>query len=295
MTPYTGFQQQSNFKYPLAARLLMFLAVFAITFFVVSAFNGVLHNIEMNERTRILLISSLQSVLVFIVPSVVAACLEFSKPLNVLTLDRSPRMINIVSVVICFVIGIAFLNQIIYWNESISLPSSMSDLENTLRELETNSRNLSDTILADTSVGGLISGILIVGCLTGFAEEMFFRAGLQRMLSQGMSNHAAIWIAAFIFSFMHFQFYGFIPRMLLGAFFGYLFVWSGTIWTSAFAHAFNNSVVVISAWLSAKGMIPQNVELLGVNESGFPWIPLLSGIILIFFITRFNKWFKPNA
>lgn len=292
MSNHLSYHLYKDMRLPLISRLAIFFAVFLITFIAVGALNGVLHNVDMNPRTRILVISALQSILVFVVPSVVAACLEFSKPLRVLTLDNMPQIRNIIAIVICFIIGVGFLNQIIYWNETIDFPSSMSELEITLRKWENDSRELSDTILSDATIGGLISGVLIVGCLTGFAEELFFRAGLQRMLSQGMSKQAAIWISAFIFSFMHFQFFGFIPRLLLGAFFGYLFVWSGSIWTAVFAHALNNSMVVISAWLSAKGIISHNMEMLGVSKSGIPWLAILSGVFLFCFIFKFKSWFK---
>ncbi len=292
MSNHLSYPQYKDMRLPLISRLAIFFAVFLITFIAVGALNGVLHNVDMNPRTRILVISALQSILVFVVPSIVAACLEFSKPLTILTLDKTPQIKNIIAVVICFIIGVGFLNQIIYWNETIDFSSSMSELEITLRKWENDSRELSDTILSDTTIGGLASGILIVGCLTGFAEELFFRAGLQRMLSQGMSGHAAIWIAAFIFSFMHFQFYGFIPRLLLGAFFGYLFVWSGSIWTSVFAHALNNCIVVFFTWLSAKGIIYENVEMLGVTKSGIPWLAILSGVFLFCFIYKFKGLFK---
>jgi hypothetical protein len=78
-----------------------------------------------------------------------------------------------------------------------------------------------------------------------------------------MKYHSAIWITAFIFSTMHFQFYGFIPRLLLGAFFGYLAFWSRSLWLPIFAHTLNNSMVVISTWL-----IKQNTNAIDVNKIG---------------------------
>lgn len=283
--------QFNKVKLPLATKISIFLAVFFISFLAVSAFNGVIHNIDMSERSRILTVSAVQSILVFIFPAVVAACLEFSKPAKVLTLNVKPGALNILAVIICFIIGMCFLNQLIYWNDGMSLPPSMAELEKTLRTWEENSREFSNIVLSDKSVSGLISGVLIVGCITGLAEELFFRDGLQRLLMQGMSKHWAIWITAFLFSAMHFQFYGFIPRLLLGAFFGYLFLWSGSIWTSVFAHALNNSIVVASSWLIARGIVHEDIEMLGICESGIPWLPIASGLLLILFIKYFKGWF----
>lgn len=289
---YSG--QNNNFKLPLMSRLAIFLAMFLISFLAVSAMNGVLHTIDMSERSRILLISSLQSILVFILPAIVAACLEFSKPFKILCLTEKPRGINIIAVCVCYILGLYFLNQLIYWNDTLSFPMSMHELETTLRAWEENSREMTNVILGDTSIGGLISGILIIGCLTGVAEEMFFRGGLQRMLCQGMSRHVAVWITAFIFSAMHFQFFGFIPRLLLGAFFGYLYIWSRSLWIPIFAHVLNNSIVVASAWMVSRGFFADNIDMLGVQTSGFPWMAIISGVLLFSFLYIFRNWFKSK-
>jgi hypothetical protein len=98
--------------------------------------------------------------------------------------------------------------------------------------------------------------ILIIGVLTGLAEELFFRGALQGLFfSTRINRHAIIWIVAIIFSALHFQFYGFIPRMLLGAYFGYLVWWSGSLWTSVAIHALNNSIVAVSQSLSAQDTV----------------------------------------
>ena len=55
-----------------------------------------------------------------------------------------------------------------------------------------------------------------------------------------------IWTAAILFSAFHLQFYGFFPRMLLGAYFGYLLYWSHSIWLPIFAHFINNAIAVIT-------------------------------------------------
>jgi membrane protease YdiL (CAAX protease family) len=54
-----------------------------------------------------------------------------------------------------------------------------------------------------------------------------------------------IWICAAIFSAIHMQFLGFVPRLLLGAYFGYLLIWSGNIWLPIIAHFCNNAIAVL--------------------------------------------------
>ena len=106
-------------------------------------------------------------------------------------------------------------------------------------------------ILSGDSVGTLIVSVLIVGVLAGFSEEIFFRGALQRILmATRLPAWSVIWIVAVIFSAFHFQFFGFIPRMLLGAYFGYLLYWTRCLWIPVCVHIINNSVYVISQWNS---------------------------------------------
>lgn len=276
------------------SKFCLFGASFIMMFFALSFITLMLKELPISERNRILTTSALQCILVFIIPALIAARIESRKPLNLLSIDIWPGWQYIVFVLICYTAGVCALNQLIYWNDMITLPESLAEIEKTMREWEENSRQFANIILSDTSIGGLVSGILIVGLLTGISEELFFRAGIQRMLSETLSRHAAIWISAVIFSAMHFQFFGFFPRLILGAFFGYLYVWSGSIWTAIFAHALNNSLVVFSSWLSARGIISFDLERLGVSESGMPYAAIISVIITSLLIYKFLDWRKYN-
>ncbi len=276
------------------SKFCLFGASFIMMFFALSFITLMLKELPISERNRILTTSALQCILVFIIPALIAARIESRKPLNLLSLDTRPGWQYIVFVILCYTTGMCALNQLIYWNDMITLPESLAEIEKTMREWEENSRQFANIILSDTSIGGLVSGILIVGLLTGISEELFFRAGIQRMLSETLSRHAAIWISAVIFSAMHFQFFGFFPRLILGAFFGYLYVWSGSIWTAIFAHALNNSLVVLSSWLSARGIILFDLERLGVSESGMPYAAIISVIIISLLIYKFLDWRKYN-
>ena len=118
--------------------------------------------------------------------------------------------------------------------------------------------------------------------------EMFFR-----QLEEGMSRmnkHLAIWLVAFIFSAFHFQLFGFVPRMLLGAFLGYLLWWSGSLWLPVIVHIFNNTVVVIAAYCSANSTDPAGnpVESLGAAPASASEILLVVGS---FAVTAAGIWF----
>lgn len=271
----------------LLARLGVLFSLFFIMMIALSMGVILINKIECDERTKGLIIASLQCVLVFIIPALIYARISSRSPIQEVGMDCSPKGKQIFWVVLLFIIGLPALNQIIFWNESISFPPSLSGVEATFRRLEEQAQKSTEILLSATSIGGLISGILIIGVLTGFSEELFFRGALQRgIVASGVNPHCAIWFSAFIFSFMHFQFFGFLPRLLLGAFFGYLLYWSGSIWLSAFAHALNNSLVVLTAWLIKNDFLSIEIEKIGVCESGFPWIAIISIIIFLLLIIK---------
>jgi len=61
---------------------------------------------------------------------------------------------------------------------------------------------------------------------------------------------------------------GFVPRMLLGAYFGYLLVWTGSVWVPVAAHILNNMMFVVTAWQQARLYGPDTID----NEpSQWPW------------------------
>lgn len=104
-------------------------------------------------------------------------------------------------------------------------------------------------LMAKPSVGTLVVNILLIGVAAGFSEELLFRGCFQRLLTTGgVNRHVAVWLVAIVFSAMHFQFFGFVPRLLLGAYFGYLLLWTGNLWLPITAHILNNTMYVIVAW-----------------------------------------------
>ena len=100
------------------------------------------------------------------------------------------------------------------------------------------------------------------------------------------NKHLAVWIVAFVFSTLHFQFYGFVPRMLLGAIFGYAYLWSGSLWVPVIAHAYNNSSVVVMTWLQKAGMASAEASEVGASS---PWLAVSSAVLAIVLMLVYRK------
>ena len=71
----------------------------------------------------------------------------------------------------------------------------------------------------------LLATLFAVAVLPAVCEEWLFRGTIQPIFAKWSGNiHIGIWVSAFLFSAIHFQFFGFLPRLLLGAGFGYMVV-----------------------------------------------------------------------
>lgn len=133
------------------------------------------------------------------------------------------------------------------FNKQMVLPTFMAPLENWMKAHEALAEQLTNMLLSGNGLITLLANLLVVAVMAGITEEFLFRGVLQRIIGKWTSNHhTVIWTAAIIFSAFHMQFYGFLPRILLGAYFGYLLYWSRNIWIPVFAHFVNNAFAVIS-------------------------------------------------
>lgn len=266
----------------------IFLIMMLITSFVATAIG----TLNIDERAKLLIVSGMQAILLFMTSAIVFARIYSSNPFKQLGLTRNINFRILFGIIIFYIIATPFINQLVYWNNELHLPESLSSFEESMRSMEEEAGRITAILLSTTNVWGMIAGIAVIGILTGIGEEMFFRGALQRFFMHSYIGPViSIWISAFIFSFMHFQFFGFFPRLLLGAWFGYLLWWTGSLHASIIAHVLNNSVVVLGSWLVEKNIITVDTLEAGVVKSGFPTPFIISFILIILFIIWGRKFF----
>ena len=234
----------------LPQRLFLFVCLFILGYVVTLVACYVLGMVIKDNVPALLRISSVvQDVMAFIVPAVATAVLCTRRPAELLCLTGGMNLVWIALIGAVLFFSIPFQEAVIYWNQNVSLPSFLNGFEQTARAMEAQAEATSRIMLSNTSTIALIVNILIIGVAAGVSEELLFRGCFQRLLvTGGINPHIAIWTVAFVFSFIHFQFFGFVPRLLLGAYFGYLLYWSKSVWIPAIAHSLNNIMVVITAW-----------------------------------------------
>ncbi len=219
----------------------------------------------------------LQDICVFILPALATACIICRKPAELLALIKGLGLRTWVAIGLILFVSIPALEAVIYWNANLHFPPALAALEESARAMEATASAMTETMLrSNTSPIGLVLNILIIGVFAGFSEELLFRGCFQRILTTGGVNpHLAIWLVAAIFSGFHFQLFGFVPRLLLGAYFGYLLLWTGSVRASMLAHILNNSIYVVAAW----SQLLRNPEApLQSDAGGELYPPLLIGL-----------------
>lgn len=260
------------------AKFLIFIGI-ELLFFCLTSLVTIALSLTVSGITLTRIALTIQDLLLFICPALCAAYLFGGNPIKYLQADHAPRAGAIAGIALCLFFAIPAMNLIIEWNESITFPSSLSGLEAWLKAQEANAQSLTAEMMQMSNLAELLVMILIVGILTGIGEEFVFRGILQRLfLNKFHDPHIAVWTTAILFSAVHFQFYGFVPRMLLGAFFGYLLVWSGNIWLPVIAHALNNSLSVIGAYMQKGAEEGTLIDTLGTEKGDIGWV--IAGMIL---------------
>lgn len=235
-----------------------------------------------NPERALRIMYVLQAIFVFVVPALLAALTATRLPARLLCIERGPRLMPVLLTLIVLMVSIPAMNYIIHWNQHISLPESMHGLEESIRRLETQAEDSVTMMMGGTSVGSLIMAILIIGITAGFSEELFFRGALQRIIANtNLGAHAAVWISAFVFSALHLQFFGFVPRLLLGSFFGYLLLWSGSLWLPIIAHIFNNTLATTVNWIHSRNESAADVLNTTGTESGDMMIVIGSALLTV--------------
>jgi len=214
-----------------------------------------------------------QSLGIFVVPSILVAWLAVQKPWDFLGLNRRVLLGSSLWVVLALIVLMPFMNQMVIWNEQLALPDFLSGIEDWIKEREEIAADLTNSFLLTNSVKGLIVNILMIAIIPAFGEELFFRGIIQKLFGRWFkSSHLAIILASVLFSALHFQFYGFIPRFILGLIFGYLYVWSGNLWYPIIAHLFNNILPVIAFYAYGKEAVDGSLDQIGTGQLGWIWV-----------------------
>lgn len=270
------------------AKLLIFilLLIFGLAFSSVLGALFMLSGEGMNDITNIQIGQVISQVFGFMLPPVLYVMLVKEKPFDYLGFKKLQPW-SLLGMVAIFTI-IPFLAMVTEWNDGISLPESMTVIEQKLRYIQELANETTERFMTE---GSLLSGLLIVAALAAISEELLFRSVIQKAFVKICKNaHIGIILTAIVFSAFHGDFFGFFPRFILGLMLGYMFYLSGSIFPSMLMHFVNNGTIVMLFYLNKKEVINVDVETFGSTDNVLLIVLSLVVTVAIFIIcNRFSK------
>lgn len=271
-----------------ASRIFIFilLVVFGAVFGSVLASAVVLlsHG-SLSDVTNLRIAQICSQVAGFVMPPLFYAALVKEKPLDYLGFKKMPAA-ALLGVAAMFTV-LPFNSAVTEWNEGFTLPESMARLEEYFRMVQDMADDLMKKFLDVGNVGGLVTNILMIAALAAIGEELLFRSVIQPVMIRICRNaFVGILVTSVLFSAMHFEFYGFIPRIILGIMLGYMFYITGSIWSSMLMHFINNATIVVLYYLDFNNIVDVDVEKFGSSGNIFVIIGSLAVTVAIFVLCR---------
>lgn len=252
-------------RYSLLTQILIWLFVFLGCFIFAQLISGVLivsyyDSADMKyiaskvyDLNVLRLAQMMASAISFLLPALLFSKLKENSLITYSTANVGFHPLLIVLVPLLIISVYPMINITFYVNEWLGL-------DEILKSSQSEYKMLVDALLKDSSVVVLVLNIFTVALLPALAEEWMFRGTLQRLLTEKVNLHAAVFFSALAFSLVHMEFSGFVPRIALGMFLGYLFYYSGSLWTSIYAHAVNNGAQVMLMYLNNRGIYKMDLD-----------------------------------
>lgn len=196
----------------------------------------------------------------------------------------------LVLAIVAITLSIA-VSPITEWNATVQLPSWTGEWGKLLREFEDQAAAVVKAFVSDLTPGGFLMVFVVIAVIPAWGEELVFRGMIQNELVRAFQNpHVGIWFAAAFFSAFHLQFFGFFPRLLMGATLGYLYHWSRNLWVPIIFHFLNNGLQVTAIYLAQLKLHSFDVE----SVESAPWPAVgISLLLLIALLYYCRKNFTP--
>ncbi len=276
--------------------LISFIA--AIPFFGVNLFTNPAAIDNLNDPNTLPLLKFIQIISqlgTMIIPAIVAAIFFSRSAGEYLRTSKKPAVSSLALVTLSIICAGPLINFLLEVNSRMQLPGFLSGLEQWMKDYELKAQKLTEVFLTDTSPQQFTINILMIAVLPAIGEEFLFRGIFQKLFAQ-ITKHKllAVIITGALFSAIHLQFYGFIPRFLLGVYFGLLLVWSKSIWLPVLAHFVNNFLSLLLAALHTKNSLAFNPDTIGTEKEDAVWV-IASTIIVLVCAWLINKREKKAA
>lgn len=303
-TAFRDMKPYSQFMFAAFVILASFLAFMVVSMLVALPFFGLekvmnmasFHDLENPEHIVILkYFQTVQAIGLFVVPPFILGYLFYGKTNEYLYLHKNIQPSSIFWVLMLMLCVGPFINLMGLLNNNMTFPEWLAGIETWMKDAEENAANITKAFVQVETLPGLAFNLFMIAFLPAIGEELLFRGVIQRIFTNMTRNHQwGIWISAILFSALHVQFYGFVPRVLLGALFGYLLVWSGSMWLPIIGHFFNNAIAVVALYLIHNQIITPKFETYGSDEGSY-YAAILSLGLTVAILVLLKKQYAHKA
>ena len=305
-----GKLENSNVITKIVVWLGLIFVMFSLTVLVIAL---ITQGKQLSNINTLKWIQLLQTISLFLLPSLILAYLCAKVPWNWLQLDNKVNWKVLLWAIGIMLVALPAINLMSHWNQQMVLPTWLSGVEEWMKAKEAEAEWLTKQFMSVTTISGLLVNLLLMAVLPALSEEITFRGVLQRLLSpknsslnsqlsytssasdrsskgeiRTLNSHLSIWLTAIIFSAIHMQFYGFVPRMLMGALFGYMLVWTGSLWVPMLMHFVNNGMAVLLYFIANRAHWDMDkVDAIGTGNT--LWLGIVSLVLMVVGIYMFRR------
>ncbi len=243
---------------------------------------------DYSKPAVITLIRGLQAVQfigLFLIPSLVCARLFSTDMKSYLGLKKPSNLFYFGAGAIAIIVAIPLVTYLGQLNQQVQFPGA---IEKWMKASEEDAARTTRSLLSRHTINDLILNVVFIAGLAAVGEELLFRGMAQRLLIKMFKSHwAGIIVAAILFSAMHMQFYGFLPRFALGILLGIIYWYSGSLWTAIFAHFIYDGLLIVLVYFKPTMMNDdQAVELNSLA---------LMGSISFVLVVLFIEWMRRKT
>ena len=225
----------------------------------------------------------IQFVGLFLIPTFVCARLFSTDIKKYLGLKKPSNIFYFLVAVGAMIVAIPLVNWLGELNKNVQFPDGMEDW---IKSSEADAAKTVNALLSKHTIKDLLLNIICIAGLAAVGEELLFRGMIQRLLIKMFRTPwPGIIITAFLFSAMHMQFYGFLPRFALGILLGAIYWYSGSLWTAILAHFIYDGLVIVLVYFNPEMLNEEN----GPKATNIALIGSISFVLVVLLIEWMRK------
>jgi uncharacterized protein len=220
----------------------------------------------------------------FLIPSLLFAYFSDPNPKQYLGLKPPTKFFYWIAGTAALLLAIPLVDFLGNLNKNIHFGT----FQQWAQDKESEAMRMIQFMLSGNTINDLFINLVFIAVFAGVGEELFFRGILQRLLIKATKDPwMGIVIAAFLFSFFHFQFFGFFPRFLLGILLGVMYWYSGSLWVAIVAHFLYDAFFIIVAHFNPQLVTDPDASV--INPSYLAITAIVSAAIIVALVWVMKK------